>query len=77
MAKISEAQKSALVKINSERVFMLNNGATDVKGVTVATVRALRKAGLVTVNGASTAWVNGRSARRLVLTRDALALVSE
>jgi hypothetical protein len=62
--------------INSERVYVLNSGATSVKGITSATVKALRKAGLITVNGASRTMVNGRSARRLVLTRDALTLAS-
>lgn len=75
MAKISDTQRNALVKINSERVYVLNNGTASVKGVTSATVKALRKAGLLTVNGASRTMINGRAARRLILTRDALSLV--
>lgn len=74
--KISETQRKALDLVATGAVFMTNNGATDAKGVTAATVKALRKSGLLTVNGASRKSVNGRSARRLILTRDALALVN-
>lgn len=73
-AKISDAQARALETIRTSAVFILNNGSTDAKGVTGATVKSLRKAGLLTVNGASRACINGRAARRLVLTREALTL---
>jgi hypothetical protein len=76
MATVSPAQRKALDTIRTGRVFMLNDGSTDTKGVTSATVKALRKAGLLTVNGASRIVVKGRAARRLVLTREALSLVS-
>jgi hypothetical protein len=75
-AKITDAQRKALATIASERVFMFNSGATDVKGVTAATVKALRKLGMVTVNGASHRFVNGRATRRLILTSAALSLVN-
>ena len=76
-AKITDAQIKALGAINSGRVFMLNDGSTDTKGVTSATVKALRKAGMLAVNGASRTVVKGRAARRLILTPAALALVND
>jgi hypothetical protein len=68
MTKISDTQRKALDTIRSGRVFMLNDGSTDTKGVTSATVKALRKSGLIVPNGASRTMVKGRAARRLTLT---------
>lgn len=77
MAKISDAQRKALATISTTRVYVLNDGSMAGKGITFATLTALRKAGMVTVNGASRAFIGGRAARRLVLTPAAVSALSE
>lgn len=65
---VSAAQVTALRTIAEQAVYVNNAGQTGVKGVTAQTWAALRRAGLATVNGASRSMVNGRTARRAVLT---------
>ena len=66
--KLSTTQASALLAIDTSRVYLTNNGQTDTKGVSAPTVKSLRTAGLVVPNGAARVTVKGRAARRLVLT---------
>lgn len=68
MAKISDSKLSALRTIATGAVYVRNDGKTDTVGVTLQAVRSLRRDGLVTLNGASRRTVQGRSARRAVVT---------
>lgn len=65
---VSAAQLNALATIKAGAVYVDNHNKPDVKGLTAATFTALRRAGLATVNGASSKLVNGRAYRRAVLT---------
>lgn len=68
MVKMSDTKLNALRSIANGAVYVRNDGKTDTMGVPAQAVRSLRREGYVTVNGASRRTVNGRSARRLVLT---------
>lgn len=68
MAKLSDTKASALRAIANGAVYVRNDGKTDTKGVPSQALRSLRRDGYVTLNGASRRTVNGRSARRAVLT---------
>lgn len=65
---VSAAQVKALQTIKAQAVYVDNHNKPNAKGLTAQTFAALRRAGLATVNGASSKLVDGRAYRRAVLT---------
>lgn len=77
MAKaLTDAQRKALNTIASGSVFVLNNGSVPEVKLSAVTLKSLRSAKLITPQGNVRRWINGRSARRLTLTPQAVALLN-